>query len=335
MTHQLKCPACSKPLYFPKFGDCCEELVEGICNCCQYKYALMEAEVTSFVSQVETRNNTHHNKQASYNRTYQFRLKQVNGATKAVQFTTAGQVEKISALPGDLFLLLYTMRGKALEELVRVENVSTRKSLLLLNPNVKALSRSFGAGVATLFVSFVVAGVLNISTNHLFLATTVPGAIGIGVYVSKRSSLKVRSSLELLRLSSEQQLLAQKHDLEQKVAQLTQELKANSSLVNRLQALRHKMISADADLYARRIITVTSGIDVIEEQNGLVQNLVNGYSQLLKVIEIEYETSRLAEKLPSDFTSQVLTRLDELKLIEAQKEELALRVDPQKLLSEV
>ncbi len=155
------------------------------------------------------------------------------------------------------------------------------------------------------------------------------GAVGAGVYVSKRSSLKVRSSPELLRLTSEQQLLAQKHDLEQKLAQLTQDFKANSSLVNRLEALQQKMIGADADLYTRRIATVASGIEVIEEQIGLVQNLVDGYSQLLKVIDIEYETSKLAEKLPLDFTSQVLARLEELKLIEAQKEELALRIDPQ------
>jgi hypothetical protein len=156
MTHQLKCPACSKQLYFPIFGDCCDELVEGICTGCQYKYALVETEVTSFASQVETLNNNHHSKQASYNRSYQFRLRQPSGAFKAVQFSTPGQVEKISALPGDLFLLLYTMRGKALEDLVRVENLSTSKSLLLLNPNIKALARSFAAGVATLFVSFVV-----------------------------------------------------------------------------------------------------------------------------------------------------------------------------------
>lgn len=302
---------------------------------CQYKYALVETEVTSFASQVETSHNNHHSKQASYNRSYQFRLKQVNGATKAIQFSTPGHAEKISALPGDLLLLLYTMRGKALNDLVRVENLSTSKSLLLLNPNIKALSRSFGAGVATLFVSFVVAGVLNISTNQLFLAATVPGAVGAGVYVGKRSSLKVRSSPERIRLTSEQQLLAQKYDLEQKLLGLTQERKANQKIIQRLNALRHKMSDADADMYARRIATVTSGINVIEDQLELIKNLVDGYSQLLKIIDIEYETSRLAEKLPLDLTSQVLARLEELKLIEEKKQELSLRVDPQRLLSEI
>jgi uncharacterized protein YigA (DUF484 family) len=100
--------------------------------------------------------------------------------------------------------------------------------------------------------------------------------------VSKRSSLKVRSSPELLRLTSEQQLLAQKHDLEQKLAQLTQDFKANSSLVNRLEALQQKMIGADADLYTRRIATVASGIEVIEEQIGLVQNLLSTGQKLAR-----------------------------------------------------
>ncbi len=108
MTHQLTCPACSKLLYFPKFGECCEEFVEGICTGCQYKYALVEAEVTSFGSQVETLNNTHHSKQESYNRSYQFRLKQVNGATKAIQFSTPGQAERGNVL--DILMRDYTTK---------------------------------------------------------------------------------------------------------------------------------------------------------------------------------------------------------------------------------
>lgn len=87
------------------------------------------------------------------------------------------------------------------------------------------------------------------------------------------------------------------------------------------------MSDTDANMYARRITTVASGINVIEDQLDLVQNLLDGYTQLLKIIEIEYETSRLAEKLPSNFTSQVLTRLEELKAVEEKKQELSLRVD--------
>lgn len=327
MLHQFKCPSCSKPLYFPNFGDCCEDFVDGICTGCQYKYALFETEVTNFVSQVETRHNSNHNKQPDYNRSYQFRLKQPNGSIKAIQFSAPGQVEKISALPGDLLLLLYTMRGRKLEDLVRIENLTTNKNLLLFNPSTKALSKGFAAGVSTLVGSFVVAGVLNLPTNQLFLAATVPGAVGAFVYVGKRFSLRVRDRLELGRHYSEQQLLAQKYNLEQKLVELTQEQKANQKILQRLKALQQKMSDTDANMYARRITTVASGINVIEDQLDLVQNLLDGYTQLLKIIEIEYETSRLAEKLPSNFTSQVLTRLEELKAVEEKKQELSLRVD--------
>lgn len=189
MIHQIKCPACSRLLYFPTFNECCEEVVEGICIGCQYKYALVEAEVISFFSQVETRHNSNQHEQVFYNRSYQFRLSQPSGAFKAVQFSTPGQVEKISALPGDLLLLLYTMRDKALEDLVWIENLTTSRRIFLLNPSTKALLKGFGAGLITLVGSFVLAGLLHIPTNQLFFATTVPGAIGIGAYMSNIKSV--------------------------------------------------------------------------------------------------------------------------------------------------
>ncbi len=61
----------------------------------------------------------------------------------------------------------------------------------------------------------------------MFFAASVPASVGIGMYISKRSSLKVRDRTELGRLSSEQQLLTQKYDLQQKIAHIAQELQTN------------------------------------------------------------------------------------------------------------
>lgn len=333
MTYQIKCPACSHLLYFSEGQDNVED-VECICTQCKHKYTLLVATAISFSSSLEIGTQTRYGEQPSYSRTYNLRLQQTNKALKPLQFSTTGQLEKITIIAGDEILLLYVMQGTKLKDLLWLENCTTGRKLQLLHLGAKSLSKGVGSGVLSLIASISLAGALRIPLNQVFVVA-MPGSIGVGMYVIKRSSLKVRDRLELERLSLEQQLLAQKHDLEQKVTQLTQELKTNSSIVNRLEALQQKMSNANADMYARRITTVVSGISVIEEQLDLIQKLVNGYSQLLEIIEIEYETSRLAEKLPSDISSQVLSRLEELRVVEERKQELSLQIKPQTLLSEV
>ncbi len=333
MTGQLKCPACHKPLYFPNFDECDEDFLESICTACKYKYALIHTEVLSFASSVEALQTNKYKKRPDYRRIYKLRLLKADNTIEALQFSTLGQEEKISALPEDEILLLYNMRGKALEELVWIENSTTGKSCLLLKPGAKARSTGLGAGVLALLASGLLASVLHLPMNKLYVAVAMPSAVGVGAYVAKRKSTKVRDRQELARLGSEQQLLAQKHELDKKIAELTQELKTNNRIIDRLEALQRKMISAGKDLYANRLETVAKGISVLEKQLDLTQNLIDGYSQIVEIIEIEYETSRLAEQLPEDVSENILRRLDELKAVEAKKEELALLVNPRKLLS--
>lgn len=333
MTRQLKCPACRQPLYFPAVEECDEDFLDSICSCCKYKYALIHTEVLSFASSVQVLRTSKYRKQPSYSRTYKLRLLKADGTIKSLEFSTLGQEERISALPEDEILLLYSMRGKALQNLVWIENYTTGESHLLQKPGAGARSAGFSAGALALVASGILASALNIPMNKFFVATAMPAAVGVGAYVTKRKSIKVSDRLELGRLASEQQLLAQKHELDQKIAELTQELKTNNRMIKRLETLQRKMIGADEDLYANRIETVAKGISVLEKQLDLTKNLINGYFKIVEIIDIEYETSRLAEQIPEDLTEKILRRLDELKAVEAKKEELALLVNPQKLLS--
>lgn len=178
----------------------------------------------------------------------------------------------------------------------------------------------------------VLATVLNLPLNKLFLATVTPTAIGIGVTVAKHKSIKVKNRSELMRLGSEQQLLEQKYDLEQKLIGLNQELEDNSRLINRLKSLQEQMLGVDRNLYSNRITTVSNGITVIEKHLSLTNSLITGYEHIYNMLSIEYETSRLAEQLPGDITTNILGQLEELKAIEAQKEKMSLLVAPHQLL---
>lgn len=335
MTHQIKCPACNQRLYFPELANCDEDFIEGICTKCKYKYALFSTEVVAFTSSVEAWHDNKYRKQPKYKRIYQLRLSKLDNTIKTIEFSTSGQTERISALPKDELLLLYTMRGKALDDLIWIQNYTTGRSHFLLKPGAKACSVGAGVGVLTLVASAVVAIGLHIPTNQLFFATTIPSAVGVGAYVTKRKSIKVSDHTELIRLSSEQQLLEQKFGLEQRNIDLSSELESNRRLIERLKSLRRKMLNAESQMYANRIETVSKGINILDKQINLTENLVAGYRQIVEILTIEYKTSRLSEQLPEDISANILHRLDELKLIEVKKEELALLIDPQRLLHEM
>jgi len=95
------------------------------------------------------------------------------------------------------------------------------------------------------------------------------------------------------------------------------------------------MLEAGEDIYAYRMETISKGITVMEKQRGLTLNLINGYTQVASILEIEFQTSRLAEELPEDVSEQILGQMEELKAIEDKREELALLVDSARLLREI
>lgn len=234
--HQLSCPACQQKLYFPSASNSYEHLLKGICRQCKYKYTLEQAEVTTFDSTVESlRSNTYNNKHTTkYKRIYQVRLLGANKPAKLIEFSTLGKKEKLTTLPGDEFLLLYTMRGSKYEDLVWLKNQTTNQSFFLQRPGTKARSIGTAIGLLTFAAATVIATVLHIPLGKLFVATVIPSAVGVGVAVTRRNTIKVSDHNELSRLGTEQQLLAQKFDLEQKSETLHQEFQSNSSLIYRL-----------------------------------------------------------------------------------------------------
>lgn len=331
MLYQTNCLCCRQPLYFLGFGNCKENCLVAICHKYKYKYALVPTEIFSFSSKVEVSPNNEYSPQS---RSYQLRLIQADGTLKSLKFSTPGRSEKISGLPGDQVLLLYTMRGKELENLVWIENSTIKKSHILIKPDTKAHTTGIATAALTLVGSSILAGFFQIPTNQLFWATTIPSSIGVAAYVTKRSSIKVRDYSEVEQLTSEQKLLAQYQTIEQKSGELTQELEINRRLIQHLKALHEKMIGFGEALYEDKAETVAKAITVLEKQFGLTRDLINNYLCLAKIVEIEYQTSQLAFQLPGDTSEKILIRLEELKVIESTKEELSLLVNPQKLLAE-
>ena len=335
MIYQLDCPACRQMLYFPSSIDSYQDLLEGICTKCRYKYTLEQGEVVLFSSALEVlHSNSYGNKTTvKYKRTYQIRLLSANKTVKSLEFFTQGQQEQLAALPGDKLLLLYTMRETKQEDLTWIKNQTTTQGYLLQKPGAKARSMGTKAGFMVFAASTIIATILHIPLlDKVFLATATPSAIGVGVYITKRKSNKVSDLSELARLSSEQQLLVQKFEFEQKSEVLHQESENDLRLINRLKSLREKMLNTDEQLYTERIAVVSNGINVLENNLLLTQSLITGYEHICNMLTIDYETSSLAKQFPDDITAKILSQLEELKTIEAQKETMSLLVNPQRLL---
>ena len=323
MTYQLDCPACRQKLYFPDSSDSYEYPQEGICIKCRYKYTLEQGLVVVFNSTVETMPSyTYGNKSTvKYKRTYQVRLLSANKTVKSLEFSTPGQQEHLAALPGDNLLLLHTMRETKQEDLAWSKNQTTNQGYLLQKPGAKARSMGTKAGFMVFAASTIIATILHIPLfDKVFLATASPSAIGVAVYVTKRKNYKVRDRSELARLSSEQRLLVQKFEFEQKSEVLHQESEDDLRLINRLKSLREKMLNTNIELYTTRIAVVSNGINVLENNLLLAQSLITGYEHICNMLTIDYETASLAKQLPDDITAKILSQLEELKTIEAQKE---------------
>lgn len=128
---------------------------------------------------------------------------------KSLEFSTSGLEEHLAALPGDKLLLLYTMHGIRLEDLVWIENQTIAQSYLLQKPRAKARSMVTKAGFMVFTASTLVATILHISPyDKIFLATVTPSAVRVAVYVTKRKS---KISLKTkIHITDDSRALAQK-----------------------------------------------------------------------------------------------------------------------------
>lgn len=330
MPLQIKCPCCHNPLYIPGPQEN-KDLSEVLCPRCRFKYGLQMAQVQAFASRVETLPTNRNKNQPDCHRVYNLRLRTPAQKLKALRLETPGPRERISALAGDELLLLYTLHGTTLDELIWIKNTTTGNSHLLHSPGRKARNQGIIAGFATLIGGGILAMLFQLP-NRVYLPIALPAALGAGAYVSRSKDTRTKDRQEIAHFTSEQHLLKQMHDLEDRIQDLQQESDAQVKTITQLHSLRQKMLDA-GELYASRVETIAKGIAVMERQLGLTLDLIDGYHQIAAILEIEYKASQLTDAMPEEMSETILSRMAELKVIEEKREELALLVDPTKLLT--
>ncbi|WP_421655244.1 hypothetical protein [Leptothermofonsia sp. ETS-13] len=127
---------------------------------------------------------------------------------------------------------------------------------------------------------------------------------------------------------TDQKLLVHKAKLEHRLDELNHECKSTQFLIDQLEALKHKMLDVDRDLYSVRIYRSTSAIGILKQQIANNARLMREYRRTLRMIEIEIDTSWIADQLPNadNFTRAIAEKMAELKEIEDQNQFLKLQL---------
>lgn len=240
-----------------------------------------------------------------------------------------GKSDVIPVHRGDVVSVLYTMQGYVMKQLVAIANHTTGKSYVLPNP-VPGTNQHV-ITLITIVTGFVLLSFLN-GGNVFF--TSIFSAIGVLTYLKLTNNAHLSNPVlnptqaEGLRLIADQRLLSQQRKLEQRVTELTHECQSNQVLIEQIKALKQKMTQVDQAIYSARIYRSTTAIDILNKQIANNHRLVREYQHMLKMIEIEIDTSWIADQLPDaeNFTQRILERLHELKEIEEHNQALKLQL---------
>ncbi|MBM0742379.1 hypothetical protein JOY44_12250 [Phormidium sp. CLA17] len=326
MRLSLYCPSCKKPI-----SDLPRRIppIQVTCSSCSQQYGVVYGKLSRRSSITEALLYLTSKLPSFYKQHYTFQITTADRTLKCLQFSVPGKSDVIPVHRGDVVSVLYTMQGYVMKQLVAIANHTTGKSYVLPNP-VPGTNQHV-ITLITIVTGFVLLSFLN-GGNVFF--TSIFSAIGVLTYLKLTNNAHLSNPVlnptqaEGLRLIADQRLLSQQRKLEQRVTELTHECQSNQVLIEQIKALKQKMTQVDQAIYSARIYRSTTAIDILNKQIANNHRLVREYQHMLKMIEIEIDTSWIADQLPDaeNFTQRILERLHELKEIEEHNQALKLQL---------
>jgi hypothetical protein len=324
MKPSLHCPSCARPI-----SSSSNLTSQVACSACQSSFGVIYGKLSRCSSLQETLFYFTNNLPRLYKRHYTLQITTPERTLQQLQFSLSSNAESIPVRSGDMVSVFYTGPVYALRQLVAIANHTTGRThrFLVPIPGFKYQIRTIGAILIGLLFVSILSGI-----NFLLMALL--GGMGALLYLKLSHTVQLTSPLldqcgrEGNRLLSDQRLLAQQAKLEQRISELRCDCEANQQLIRQLESLKHKMNQVDPTLYSSRIYRTTTAIDLLKQQITNNQRLMREYQRTQRMIEIEVETSWVAEQLPDgdDFSRAIVEKLAELKQIEDQNESLKLRL---------
>lgn len=326
MKLSLFCPSCGKTI-----ADLSRHSLQGqvVCLSCGERYGLVYGKLSRRSSIQEALLYLKSTLPSFYKRHYTLQITTVDRTYKNLQFSIPGKADVVPVHRGDLVSVIYTMQGYVMKKLVAIANHTTGKSYILPKP-VPSSSRH------AIKLLMIVSGLLTFSFFTGFNVLLTALFSGFGVLLHHKFSNQAQITSPVLdgresqdrRLLADQRLLAQNRKIEQRIAELEHEAKSNQMLIEQLETLKQKMGQVDQALYSARIYRATGAVKILKQQIANSQRLIREYKRTLRMIEIEIDTSWIADQLPDieNFTRTIIGKLSELKEIEEQNQTLKLQL---------
>jgi hypothetical protein len=331
MAYETQCSNCRYTLYLADLDDDRQgQVYTFCCPQCQFLYGRVYGTVTAFTSTLEIVETKQHT--PTYRRRYGLRLRLPSGHLQIFEFVLSGKTEKSLFMSGDRGSVVFTTKDQHLLDLVSVTNHTLERTLLLTEPGQKAQVLGWNVGWAVAAFTLITSLVCWIAVPDLakpLILSAVPLAVGAGWAVTQHRKPKVQGKKMTERLLQEQHYQAQICRYHGTLNELKLELASTRKTLERFQVLRRRM-HKNIEIYESRLPTVDKAIKLLDGQGGVLEKLIQGYSQMVDVFEIELETLYLTETLPTpdNLSDRLLTIQAEMKTLEAQKEQLCMMIEP-------
>jgi hypothetical protein len=326
MKLSLQCPSCKKAIADLSYSSLQTQVS---CPTCQTRYGVVYGKLSRRSSIQEALLYLTSKFPSLYKRHYTLQITTADRNLQDLRFSIPGKADVVPVYAGDIVSVLYTMQGYVMRKLVAIANHTTGKSYVLPRP-IPSFSHHLTALIPILtgfgFLAF--SGLFNLIPLLLFSALSV-------VAYFKLAHTATLSNLPLdlqpqggQRLLADQQLLIQQQNIKKRIHELAHDSQSNDFLIGQIEALMQKMTAVDLPLYSARLYRAGSAIKILRQQITNNRRLEREYQRTLKMIEIEIETSWIADQLPDveNFSRKILERLAELKDIEQQNESLKLQL---------
>lgn len=331
MTPLVNCPTCDRSLGRVQ----ADGTLRALCPSCRTTYGAFFGRLSRWSSRLEPLFYLNASLPSVTRRRYEFRVTTPGRSIQQLTFTLPGKLDRVPVYPGDRISVLYTTGNGGsrdavyrLDKLMAIYNHSRSHfyrfpvpipSRRHLTETQGSMSTALGLGA---FFGGIHVGLISLGALSLLFSARLTDVAQL-----KTPELQL-SNREDARLLEEIKLSNQKLSLEQRITQLRQDIQEAKDLVQQLQALRSKMFAFNPQLYATRVSNLETAIRLLKQRAVHDHRLIEEYRQTIQMIEIELEAYTLAEHLPDidDFIRQIYQRLEELKSLEAENQNIRLQL---------
>lgn len=326
MIPSISCPSCNRAL-----GRVSPDTPLQIeCGSCHQRFGVVYGKVSHWSSQRETLFYFRPNWPSLHRRRYEFRLTTPGRDLKVLRFEVPGGQDTVPVHPGDRLSIFFTPQGDRLKKLLAIQNHTIGKHYHLPFPvaSPSYLMATRGLLVVIGAVGALLTGFSNGLVYGLGAIACIAYARLVNTATLTTPELRPAVSVEA-RLLQERRLLEQKFRLGKRMEIVQQECYSHQDLIQRLQALRNRMMQVNPTLYGGRASRIERAVRLLGQRIHHGRLLIDQYGETIRMLDIELETAYLSDHLPGleDCSGAILHRLAELREAEEQANALRLQIE--------